>query len=108
HRIKYSEQEWKSLFERRGIFPSSVSKINQRTTLNDLGSRGDDIEEWVNSIGRSEIFVIIDDDSSVRGLPETILSKCVLTESFKGLNDEAMEKALEVLLQNNESERKAH
>ncbi|WP_048921335.1 HAD domain-containing protein [Rufibacter radiotolerans] len=97
HRISYSEQEWRKIFERRGIYSTSVSKINQITTIGTLVSRADEIQEWVNSLIGDETYVVLDDDSSIRGLPNSILEKCVLTSSFKGLDEEATKKALMIL-----------
>jgi len=62
HRINYSVDKWKELLRTRGICPSSVSKLNDLTTLSDMADRATDIKEWVDKEKNDRNFVIIDDD----------------------------------------------
>lgn len=97
HRINYTITEWKELFKKRGINPSSISKINDFTTLSDMVGRASEIREWVDKKVEKENFVIIDDDLSINGLPRTIKDRCVLTKPMIGLDEEATQKALNIL-----------
>ncbi|WP_414654747.1 hypothetical protein [Hymenobacter sp.] len=54
--------------------------------------------EWVEQKGLIEKFVIIDDDLSINNLPISIKGKWVSTKPMIGIDDEATEKALAILL----------
>ena len=97
HRINYSNEEWKVILRDRGINPSSISKLNDIATWDKMADRATEIEEWVNRQVEHENFVIIDDDLSIHGLPESIKEKCVMTRPLIGLDDEATLKALDIL-----------
>lgn len=97
HRISYSESEWKQILFRRGINVSDISKINNCTTIQSMLNRGTEIKEWVDNQKSEELFVIIDDDSSISNLNESIKAKWVKTSSLIGFNNEALENARRVL-----------
>lgn len=97
HRINYSISEWKGLLQARGIYPTSISKLNDIGGLNDMADRATEIKEWVEKQKGSEKFVIIDDDLSINSLPPYIKARCVQTKPLIGLDDEATARALEVL-----------
>ena len=42
-------------------------------------------------------YVVIDDDLSINGLPNSIKEKCVLTKPLIGLDEEAMYKVMSIL-----------
>ena len=98
HRINYSIDKWKELLETRGIFPSSVAKLNDLTMLSDMGDRPTEIKEWVDKENNDRNFVIIDDDLSINGLPSSIKEKFVLTKPMIGLDEEATLQAIKILL----------
>jgi len=100
HRINYSVDKWRELLETRGIFPSSVAKLNDLTMLSDMGDRAREIKEWVDKENNDRNFVIIDDDLSINGLPSSITEKFVLTKPMIGLDEEATLQAIKILLDN--------
>ncbi|TAF71994.1 MAG: hypothetical protein EAZ53_17175 [Bacteroidetes bacterium] len=65
HRINYSETKWKEIFRIRGLNFEKISKINERTEINNLPDRATEIKEWVENKGRNLNYVIIDDDISL-------------------------------------------
>ena len=69
HRISYSNDEWKDIFLRRGITVSAIAKVNGCSSLQDMGNRGFEIEQWVAQQGSQEVFVIIDDDRQLETYP---------------------------------------
>ncbi len=97
HRINYSLTEWKTLLQNRGIYPTSISKLNDITTLDGMANRATEIKEWVDKQMENESFVIIDDDLSLNMLPSSIKDKCVMTKPMIGLDEEAALKALNIL-----------
>jgi hypothetical protein len=97
HRVNYSIEEWEAIFKIRGIFPFSVSKVNDIKAVSDMADRATEIKEWVEKQTVSQPFVIIDDDPSINDLPSTIKEKCVLTKSMIGLDEESTIKTLDIL-----------
>ena len=93
HRISYSVDKWKELLQTRGIFPSSITKLNDLTTLSDMADRATEIKEWVDKQS-------IDDDLSINSLPTSIKEKFVLTKPMIGLDEEATLQAIKILLDN--------
>lgn len=98
HRINYSIEEWTKLLFKRGINPSSIAKVNDLKTLNRSTSRADEIKEWIDKNGEIGQFVVIDDDTSIHGLPEKIKLNCVITKPLIGLDEESTEKAIKILM----------
>ena len=98
HRINYSLDKWQELLQARGINPSSVHKLNDKTTLSEMPDRAIEIKEWVDKQNNDRQFVIIDDDLSINSLPTSIKDRCVLTKSLIGLDEEATVKAIKILL----------
>lgn len=98
HRTRYSSIEWKELLSRR------FQAVNEVLTLDDSCnqpvplrfSRLDDVVKWVHIHGNAS-YVILEDDSSLNGLPDNIITHWVKTFPNIGLNAEAAEKALEIL-----------
>ena len=96
HKSRYSSQQWKDIFEKRGISVSNVACLNDNVA--NL-SRKDEIVHWFNS-GVNEDFVIIDDDKGLNDLPIFLKERCVITGSLIGLNDEATNNAINILQSN--------
>lgn len=97
HRIHYTEEIWHQLLQRRGITTASVSKVNDASTFSDLSVRCKEVIAWVTA-HPNENFVIIDDDKSLRDLPDLIKNKWVETNFYQGLTEVGRQKALDILL----------
>ena len=98
HRITYSLEKWNAILNARGIYPSSISKINDKDSLRTMADRATEIKAWVDELDPSVKYVVIDDDTSINNLPAAIKNRWVLTKSMIGLDDTAAEKALVILL----------
>lgn len=98
HRINYSINEWMEIFRVRGIYPSSITKLNELTAISQMADRATEIKEWIDKQPDRKPYVIIDDDLSINSLSISIRENCVLTKPMIGLDEEAAEKALEILL----------
>lgn len=93
HKSSYSLEEWKNIFQNRGINVNGISKLDDNTSnLN----RKDEILNWLKD-KTIEDYVIIDDDKSLNGLPMSIKEKLVLTSSLVGLNGDCADMAIELL-----------
>ncbi|WP_121811582.1 HAD domain-containing protein [Mucilaginibacter kameinonensis] len=97
HRINFTNQQWFEIFKLRGIAINSISKLNNKLSLAELGERGKEIEVWAKD-NCDENFVILDDDPSINQLPEWITQRWVTIKPFKGIDDEAKQKTLSILL----------
>ena len=100
HRINHSIDTWKDIFRQRGIFTNSVSKLNDKNSIQTMLDRATEIKEWFDNGGAKSNFVIIDDDLSLNGLPTIIKNKCVITKPLIGLDEEVTIKALKILQTN--------
>jgi len=99
HRISFDIPTWQSIFKARGLPFEVISKLNDKTHISQLRSRGAEIEEWVNRVGHTENYVIIDDDRSVAALPQSITSRWVATSPLIGFDKYGLTKALQILKQ---------
>ncbi len=97
HRITYSIEKWKEIFNNRGIPVQTIEKVNTRQTIDKMPDRCIEIKEWVDNFGTGRQFVIIDDDLSINSLPSEIKEKWVMTKSMIGLDDECTERAIRIL-----------
>ena len=98
HRITYSIEKWKEIFNNRGIPVQTIEKINTKQTVSEMVDRGNEIKEWIDNFGANKPFVIIDDDLSINALPLEIKDKWVMTKSMIGLDEEGTERAIKILL----------
>jgi hypothetical protein len=105
HRINYSLTEWAAFFKTRGLLPSTITKVNDCTTLPPAGSRANEIAAWVATQVTNTNYVVLDDDLSLHGLPSTIKSRCVLTKPLIGLDTEATQRVLHILQGNTDPTR---
>lgn len=96
HRIHYDEKTWQTLLANRGIITHNVSKVNQVTRFVDFKSRDIEITDWVNH-HPTEKFIIIDDDKSLRNLPDSIKDVWVETQFLTGFNDTAFNTAQQII-----------
>ena len=86
HRFRFNLSQWKHIFNKRGIKFDKISIINQ--DLNHKYSRKTEIEKWITDhhINSNDV-IIIDDDKSLNGLPESLKMRLILTDPYIGLID---------------------
>lgn len=86
HRFRFNLSQWKHIFNKRGIKFDKISIINQ--DLNHKYSRKTEIEKWITDYHiNSNDVIIIDDDKSLNGLPESLKTRLILTDPYIGLID---------------------
>jgi len=85
HKNKFSIEEWKSIFGRRGI---NVERIKSLPENNTNFSRKEELINWFDANGVNESFVILDDDKSLNSLPEFLKANLVQTSPYIGLTEE--------------------
>ncbi|MCT4140386.1 hypothetical protein HZP65_06495 [Elizabethkingia anophelis] len=84
HRFRFSIQQWKHIFYKRGIIFNKISIIDLE--LNHRYSRKIEIETWINDHNiKWDDVIIIDDDKSLNGLSENLKKRLILTNSYTGL-----------------------
>lgn len=93
HKSNYNLDEWKVIFQNRGIF-AKIAKLDDNI---DLLSRKDEIVNWFMKNQDLDDFVILDDDKSLHDLPERIKEKVVFTQPLIGLKKEDATNAIEIL-----------
>lgn len=91
HKSKYSLQEWKKIFEIRGIQVNSIETLNENT-LN--MNRREEIMNWVNVQEPLPDYIIIDDDKSLNALPNFVKSNLLQTSGSIGLTEYLVEDIL--------------
>ncbi|QEC78364.1 HAD domain-containing protein [Mucilaginibacter ginsenosidivorax] len=99
HRINFAIERWLDIFKIRGVTINKLSKLNDKKSLTDMQDRGNEIQEWIHKNGEVN-YVIIDDDLSINNLPEAIKQKWVTIKPHIGIDIEAKQKALDILLTN--------
>lgn len=85
HKARYTIEEWKEIFKRRGITIHSLEKLE--SDIHGL-SRKDELLNWYNLNTVVEDFIIIDDDKSLNALPPFLKDHLILTSSLIGLTDD--------------------
>jgi len=90
HRDRFSIDQWKEIFERRGL---KIDKLDRLSPVQTPSKRKDEIQEWFDTHNVLENFVIIDDDKSLYGLPAYMQSHLVITSSLVGLTPEILNEA---------------
>ena len=100
HRINYDETKWKEIFRMRGLNFHTISKLNDKTQVDQLLDRATEIKEWVEQFGQHENYIIIDDDLSINGLTDDIKERWVSTRPLIGFDKESRVKALHILTVN--------
>jgi len=95
HRFKYNIDEWKEIFERRGLYFKFLNILEfgkSKSFIDSNGlriSRKTEIFTWIKTHKiKSEELVIIDDDKSLNDLPPKYKERLVLTNPYVGLNDQ--------------------
>ena len=88
HKSRYSSEEWKAIFHRRGIAVNQIKTLNQ----SDLSmSRKDEILNWFHFNTIHEEFIIIDDDKSLNALPTFLKDNLILTSASIGLTENQLD-----------------
>jgi len=100
HRINYDEAKWKEIFKTRGLNFQNITKLNDKTKVEQLVDRATEIKEWVEQFGTKVNYVIIDDDLSINGLSDEIKARWVSTKPLIGFDKDAKAKALYILTTN--------
>jgi rubrerythrin len=100
HRINFDEAKWKDIFRTRGLNFQTITKLNNKTKIDQLADRATEIREWVEQNGQKENYVIIDDDSSLNGLTDDIKERWVSTKQLIGFDKDAKVKTLNILTSN--------
>ena len=88
HKSKFSIEEWKHIFKKRGINIEKIKSLPEN--FNNL-SRKDEIVNWLNVNNVEGNFVIIDDDKSLNELPDFLKGKLIQTSPYIGLTEEHLE-----------------
>jgi len=82
HKSKFSIEELKCIFLNRGL---KIDELQKLPDNNSFLSRKDEITRWLGQNQINEDFVIIDDDSSLYDLPDTIKRFLIHTNPTIGL-----------------------
>jgi hypothetical protein len=82
HKSRYSLKEWQAIFLKRGVkycpicvLPENINKI----------SRKDEILNWLKNQTNISPYLILDDDTSLLGMPKNIKNSLVITSPMIGL-----------------------
>jgi len=94
HKSNFSIAEWKSIFRNRDIKIEKIKTLPANVT--NL-TRKDEIMNWFITNHIKENFVIIDDDTSLNGLPSFLKQHLILTSPYIGLTEDHLE-AIESIL----------
>lgn len=98
HRVNFSIGTWKQIFYARGIDVNVISKIDSQISLDHKKTRAEELLKWINNPDSDNNYVIIDDDSSIHALPESIKEHWVKTNTLIGFDDSCRIKAMNILL----------
>lgn len=85
HKDRFNEGEWKQLFAQRGIILNELSRLP--STPVPL-SRYHEIMQWFSYNTIDDAWAILDDDSSLNNLPNTLKEHLILTKPMLGLCSE--------------------
>lgn len=94
HKSNYTVDEWKQLFEKRGISINHLQTLDNN--INNL-SRKDEIVHRFNVNPINQAFVIIDDDKGLQALPDFLKQHLILTSPLIGLTEEHVAEAKTIL-----------
>jgi len=93
HRSRFTLEEWKKIFERRGIKIDSLSYLSS----DNFRKRKDELVDWfdIHTIGKD--FIIIDDDNSLHALPPGLKEHLIITSPLIGLTQDHLAQARAIL-----------
>jgi len=95
-RINKTAAAFEEIMHRRGFRGEVAGKINEHTELNQ-SSRSEEIVAWLEKNGEPRRYVILDDDTRLAEIGERYLPHWVRTTYHRGLDEEALERALSLL-----------
>jgi hypothetical protein len=95
HKDKFNIKEWKAIFSLRGIVLKNISIVKSPLGLN----RKDEIIQWYAN-NSDKNFIIIDDDKSLNGLPDSLKHKLIQTNPSIGLTNDLANLAISKLKRN--------
>ena len=96
-RINKTVVEFQAILQRRCFSGKLAGKINEKTQL-DSAARSEEIVEWLEKNGEPGKYVILDDDAQLAQLRQPYKQHWVRTTYHRGLDEEALERALQMLL----------
>ncbi len=82
HKSRFSLQEWKEIFKRRGIWIEKLDTLDENV---ESLSRKEEILNWFDIYWQGEKFLIIDDDKGLNDLPTALKDRLISTSSMIGL-----------------------
>lgn len=98
HKHEYSLSKWKEMFKRRNI---QVSKISRLPKNKNFLNRKDELLEWFKKEAPRTNFLIIDDDKSLNGLPDTFKKYLIQPSGSLGLTEQLADEALKLIENSN-------
>lgn len=94
HRSRFTLDEWKRIFSRRGI---QVKKLSRLRLYKNRLSRREELLRRFKTDKPTDDFVIIDDDKSLNELPADLKKNLIQTQPFIGLTERQLEQIQQVL-----------
>jgi len=84
HRVNYTLDEWRQIFQARGIHITKISKINEAQNNTEIRKRNVEIEAWFHQNKEAD-FIILDDDKSLHALPQSIKDHWICIDALLGI-----------------------
>jgi len=94
HKSRFNPEEWKKIFERRGI---KINKLSCLNAADNSRKRKDELIDWFDTPNVGKDFIIIDDDNSLRALPPGLKEHLIVTSSLIGLTQDHLAQAGAIL-----------
>ncbi|WP_194852207.1 HAD domain-containing protein [Nonlabens antarcticus] len=94
HKHHYTLEEWKRIFEVRGIPMVAIHRLPENTTNS---NRKEELLNWFDSYDLTSNFIIIDDDKSLNALPEFYKKRLIQTSASVGLTEHLADEAIELI-----------
>ncbi len=91
---RFTLEEWKKIFERRGI---KINKLSYLNSTYNSPKRKDELVDWFDIHNISKDFVVIDDDNSLHALPARLKEHLIITSPLIGLTPEHLAQASAIL-----------
>ncbi|MBL7706059.1 MAG: hypothetical protein JNM21_10995 [Taibaiella sp.] len=87
HRVNYTLEQWRQIFQARGMNIAKISKINDAGNSTELRKRNQEIEAWFYKNTGID-FLILDDDTSLYELPLVIKERWIRIDPLLGITRE--------------------
>ncbi len=98
HRVNYTIEEWRLIFQARGMNIAKISKINDASNNAELGKRNREIEAWFHKNTGIDCL-ILDDDTSLYELPQVIKERWIRTDPLMGITREIKQEIIKKFTQ---------